>query len=114
MTVLHVARAFSAQPTLGELLGEEVRVVESPMAEALTRSELHPDLVWISSAWAADVRAVRERFPHARVLATPQRAATSQDRVDLIGEADLVLMDEGVVLAAAGLQALSRRLVAVV
>ena len=78
VTVLHVARAFSAQPTLGELLGD-------------------------------DVRSVRRQFPHARVLATPRRAATSDERVDLIGEADLVLLDEGVVLAAAGLQALSRR-----
>jgi len=46
------------------------------------------------------------------VLATPRRAASSDERVDLIGEADLVLLDEGVVLAAAGLQALSRRTVA--
>jgi len=111
VTVMHVARAFSAQPTLGELLGD-VRVVEVPMAEALARHGLQPDLIWISSAVAADVRAVRERFPRARVLATPRRGASSPERVELIGEADLVLLDEGVVLAAAGLQALSRRLVA--
>jgi hypothetical protein len=111
VTVLHVARAFSAQPTLGELLGEAVRVVELPQAEALAPSDLHADLVWISTATADDVRAVRRRFPSARVLATPRRSATSEERVDLISEADLVLLDEGVVLAAAGLGALSRRLV---
>jgi hypothetical protein len=109
VTVLHVARAFSAQPTLGELLGD-VCVVETPMADALTRADLRPDLIWISTATADDVRAVRRCFPRARVLATPRRAATSDERVDLISEADLVLVDEGVVLAAAGLQALSRRL----
>ena len=114
MTVLHVARAFSAQPTLGELLGDDVRVLEAPLVEALTWRDLNPDLVWVSTATAADVRAVRARFPRARVLATPRRAASSDERVDLIGEADLVLLDEGVVLAAAGLQALSRRTVAAV
>ena len=41
------------------------------------------------------------------------RSATSEERVAMIGEADLVLLDEGVVLAAAGLQALSRRAAAV-
>jgi len=111
-TVLHVARAFSAQPTLGELLGE-VRVVELPLAEALARRDLTPDLVWVSTARPADVRAVRARFPGARLLATPGRAATSAERVELIEVADLVLLDEGVVLAAAGLSALSRRLRAV-
>jgi hypothetical protein len=110
VTVLHVARAFSAQPTLGEVLGDAVRVVEAPLAEALARGDLGPDLVWVSSATAPEVRAVRDRFPHARVLATPHRTATSDDRVALIEEADLVLLDEGIVLAAAGLQALSRRL----
>jgi len=109
VTVLHVARAFSAQPTLGELLGDDVLVLEAPLADALTRRSLHPDLIWVSTATADDVRSVRRQFPHARVLATPRRAATSDERVDLIGEADLVLLDEGVVLAAAGLQALSRR-----
>jgi hypothetical protein len=109
VTVLHVARAFSAQPTLGELLGD-VRVVEAPMAEALARPDLRPDLIWISTATAVDVRVLRHAFPHARVLATPRRDATSDDRVELISEANLVLLDEGVVLAAAGLQALSRRL----
>lgn len=113
VTVLHVVRAFSAQPTLGEVLGDAVRVVELPMAEAVAPSELRADLVWISTATAADVRAVRRRFPAARVLATPRSTATSDERVELISEADLVLLDEGVVLAAAGLQALSRRLVAV-
>jgi len=109
VTVLHVARAFSAQPTLGELLGDAVRVVEAPIAEALARPDLRPDLVWVSTATADDVRAVRRLFPRARVLATPRRTALSGERVELIGEADLVLVDEGVVLAAAGLQALSRR-----
>ncbi len=110
VTVLHVARAFSAQPTLGEILGDDVRVVEAPMAETLARHDLHPDLVWVSTATADDVRDVRRRFPRARVLATPRRAADPRERVELIREADLVLVDEGVVLAAAGLQALSRRI----
>jgi len=109
LTVLHVTRAFSAQPTLGELLGDVV-VVEAPLAEALSHHGLHPDLVWVSTAGADDVRLVRRRFPAAKVLATPRRGSTSPERVALIGEADLVLIDEGVVLAAAGLHALSRRL----
>lgn len=111
-TVLHVARAFSAQPTLSELLGD-VRVVEEPLVEALASRGPDPQLIWVSAATPDDVRAVRRRFPTARLLATPARSATSEERVALIGEADLVLLDEGVVLAAAGLQALSRRSTAV-
>jgi hypothetical protein len=111
VTVMHVARAFSAQPTLGELLGD-VHVVELPLAEALAGHLLDPDLVWVSGAVPDDVHAIRRRFPWARLLATPRRNAPPEERVALISEADLVLTDEGVVLAAAGLQALSRRLAA--
>ncbi|HEY6795600.1 MAG TPA: hypothetical protein VI248_13055 [Kineosporiaceae bacterium] len=107
--VLHVTRAFSAQPTLGELL-DDVRVIELPLAEALANLDLDPDLVWVSEANRDALRAVRRQFPRAPLLATPRRGATPEDRVALIPEADLVLTDEGVVLAAAGLQALSRRL----
>jgi hypothetical protein len=111
LQVLHVARAFSAQPTLGECLDDAI-IIERPLEDAL-RSELSPDLIWISSAAAGDVDAVRRRFPSARILATPPRRTTSEDVVQLIaGGADLVLQDEGVMLAAAGLAALSRRLLA--
>lgn len=72
MTVLHVTRAFSAEPTLSECL-DGADVVEAPLPEALAPGNVHPDLV------------------------------------RLIAQADLVLRDEGVVLAAAGLQVLFRR-----
>jgi hypothetical protein len=108
LQVLHVARAFSAQPTLGDCLGEAT-VVESPLAEALA-GDLRPDLIWVSGATPGDVDAVRRRFPSARILATPPRRAGHDEVVRLIaGGADLVLPDEGVLLAAAGLDALSRR-----
>jgi hypothetical protein len=109
LSVLHVARAFSAQPTLGESLTDAV-VVEAPLAEALAGNAL-PDLIWVSSASPAAVDAVRRRFPSARILATPPpHRADPQDVIQLIASgADLVLQDEGVVLASAGLQALSRR-----
>jgi hypothetical protein len=86
VTVLHVTRAFSAQPTLGECLAEclgDPLVIEAPMAEALA-----------PNAW--------------RLLATPARTG-EPDTLALIGQADPVLDDEGVVLAAAALQALCRR-----
>jgi hypothetical protein len=109
VTVMHVARAFSAEPTLGELL-DGVRVIEVPLAEALARRGLAPDLVWVSAATPDAVRAVRQRFPGASILATLRRNAPPGERVALIRDADLVLTDEGIVLAAAGLLALSRRL----
>jgi|NGEPerStandDraft_6_1074524.scaffolds.fasta_scaffold26040_2 hypothetical protein len=108
LSVLHVARAFSAQPTLGECLKDAV-VVEAPLAEALAGTAL-PDLIWISSASPTSVDAVRRHFPAAQILATPASRADSQEVIRLIASgADLVLQDEGVVLASAGLQALSRR-----
>ena len=108
LQILHVARAFSAQPTLGECLSNAT-VIEAPLAEALA-SHCQPDLIWVSSATPADVDAVRRRFPWARILATPLRRASSEDIVRLIaGGADLVLEDGGVMLAAAALNALSRR-----
>lgn len=110
-TVLHVTRAFSAEPTLSECL-VDVRVVEVPLPEALAPGGLRPDVVWISSALPPDVEALRRRFPRARILATPARTATSPDVVQLIGSADLVLPDEGVLLAAAGVHALCRRTLA--
>jgi len=106
-TVLHVTRAFSAQPTLGECL-DGATVVESPLAEALVGSLL-PTAVWVSGALPADVEAVRARFGGVPVLATPSRRASTADLVGLIRAADLVLPDEGVLLAAAGLLALIRR-----
>jgi len=112
VTVLHVTRAFSAQPTLSEYL-PEATVLETPLPEALARVGLRPDVVWVSSALPADVEALRGHFPDAAVLASPARTASSRDVVRLISAADLVLADEGVVLAAAGLQVLCRRRLAV-
>lgn len=108
MTVLHVTRAFSAQPTLGGYLAG-MGVLEVPLAEALAPSQQSPEVIWDSAATAADVEALRRRYPLARILATPSAASTGPDLVRLIGAADLVLADEGVVLAAAGVQALHRR-----
>lgn len=106
--VLHVTRAFSAQPTLSECL-DDVRVVECPLPEALMPGRRCPEIVWVSAALPADVEALRARYPQARILATPARNASSGDVGQLIASADLVLRDEGVVLAAAGIQALRRR-----
>jgi hypothetical protein len=108
VTVLHVTRAFSAQPTLSECL-DGMDVVETPLPEALASGSLHPDVVWVSFALPADVEALHVRYPWARILATPGRTASAADVVRLISAADLVLRDEGVVLAAAGVQVLCRR-----
>jgi hypothetical protein len=105
--VLHVARGFSAQPTLRDALGD-ADVVEVPLAEAVLRPE--PDLVWVSDARPEEVLALRERFPGAGLLATLGLRADPDDVVLLLAcGADLVLRDEGVLLAAAGLQSLARR-----
>jgi hypothetical protein len=108
LTVLHVTRAFSAQPTLSEYL-PAADVVEAPLPEALAPGALSPDVVWVSAALPVDVEALHERYPAARILATPGRSASSTDVARLIDQADLVLRDEGIVLAAAGVQALCRR-----
>lgn len=108
VTVLHVTRAFSAQPTLSEYLPDAV-VTEAPMPEAMALGRLRPDVVWLSSALPGDVEAIRSRYPEAAVLATPARTASAVDVVRLIELADLVLADDGVVLAAAGVQVLCRR-----
>ncbi len=111
--VLHVVRAFSAQPTLGDALvaalAGDVVVHEAPLAEALAGHD-RPDVVWVSSADDATVTAVRARFPDAGVLATLGAGAPTADVVGAIARgADLVLRDEGVLLAAAGIVALARR-----
>jgi uncharacterized membrane protein YgcG len=108
VTVLHVTRAFSAQPTLSECL-PDADVVEAPLAEALAPGRRPPDVLWVSSASPAEVEALHARYPASAVLATPARTASAKDVVELIRLADLVLADEGIVLAAAGVQALRRR-----
>jgi len=108
LQIVHVARAFSAQPTLGVYL-DDATVVEAPLPEVLGGA-LRPDVIWVSAAAPAEVAAVRLRFPACRILATPARRADADEVVELIAAgADLVLQDEGVLLAAAGLHALSRR-----
>ncbi len=111
--VLHVVRAFSAQPTLGDALtaalpdGAVVR--EAPYSEALVSHD-EPDVVWVSSADAPAVDAFRERFPRAALLATLPPRAEASDVVRLLEHgADLVLRDEGIVLAAAAIVSLARR-----
>jgi hypothetical protein len=108
MTVLHVVRAFSAQPTLGAAL-PDARVVELPLADALG-GHLVPDLVWMSSAQPGEVLLLRRHLPRVGLLATLPRLADPDEVVLLFAHgADLVLRDEGVLLAAAGLQSLARR-----
>lgn len=113
LRVLHVVRAFSAQPTLAALLSQAlpggVAVHEAPFPEAVVGHD-QPDVVWVSSADAVCVDALRERFPQAALLATLPAHAPAGDVVLVLGAgADLVLRDEGVVLAAAGILALARR-----
>ena len=113
LQVLHVVRAFSAQPTLGaalsELLPGGAAVHEAPFPEALVSHDA-PDVVWVSSADPICVDALRERFPGAALLATLPVGAPAAHVVRVLGcGADLVLRDEGVVLAAAGIVALARR-----
>jgi hypothetical protein len=107
--VIHVERAFSAQPTLSDALGPSAVVHELPLAEALA-NDLDPDLVWASDATADLVHLLREHFPDAQLLATLPRTAGTKAVLALLAEgADLVLRDEGVLLAAAALQAMARR-----
>jgi hypothetical protein len=111
--VLHVVRAFSAQPTLGDTLAATLpcgaTVHEAPLAEALAGAD-RPDVVWVSSADPDTVRTVRERFPDAALLATlPAQATTSDVVLALAHGADLALRDEGVLLAAGGITSLARR-----
>ncbi len=109
IVMLHVERAFSAQPTLGDLLGPDVSVHELPLAEALA-GDLAPHLVWVSTATVDAVHLLRLRFPDATLLATVRREAVAPAVVSLFAAgADLVLRDEGVLLAAAALESLARR-----
>jgi hypothetical protein len=109
ISVLHVARAFSAQPTLGDLLGDGVIVHELPLADALAGSG-STDVIWLSDADPQVLSCLRLRYPGAAVLVSLGRQGSAADVVTLLElGADLVLRDEGVVLAAAGVQALARR-----
>lgn len=113
LQVLHVVRAFSAQPTLGialaQILPGGAVVHEEPFPEALV-SHVVPDVVWVSSADPICVDALRERFPGAALLATLPAHAPAAHVVRVLDcGADLVLRDEGVLLAAAGIAALARR-----
>lgn len=111
--VLHVTRGFSAQPTLRDALPAGTRVLERPLAEALAGLDV-PDVVWVSSATADAVHALRRRFPQASLLATVPPAAPPEDVVLLIAHGtDLVLRDGGVLLGAAAVGALVRRRVPV-
>jgi hypothetical protein len=107
--VLHVERAFSAQPTLGDALGPVAVVHELPLAEVLTCA-VDPDLIWASEAVPDLVHLLHEHFPGAQLLATLPRGAGPKAVVTLLDEgADLVLQDEGILLAAAALQSMARR-----
>lgn len=107
--VLHVERAFSAQPTLGDTLGPSVTVHELPLAEALA-GDLDPDLIWASDATPDLVHLLHEHFPDAQLLATLPRSVGTKAVLALLAEgAALVLRDEGVLLAAAALRAMARR-----
>jgi hypothetical protein len=106
---VHVTRAFSAQPTLRDQLGPGYEVHELPLAEALAYPR-PVDLVWVSDGEPATVAAVHARYPDASLLVTLPRFATTADVLEALAlGADLVLRDEGVVLAAAALAALGRR-----
>jgi hypothetical protein len=106
---VHVTRAFSAQPTLRDQLGPEYEVHEMPLPEVLAYPR-HIDLAWVSDGDPASIAAVHARHPDAAVLATLARSATTPDVLEALAlGADLVLRDEGVVLAAAALAALGRR-----
>jgi hypothetical protein len=107
--VLHVERAFSAQPTLGDALGPVAVVQELPLAEALV-CRADPDLIWASEAGPDLVHLLHEHFPQARLLATLPRSAGPKAVLALLDQgADLVLREEGILLAAAALQSMARR-----
>lgn len=107
--VIHVARAFSAQPTLGDALGPPYTVHELPLPEALACG-FDPDLVWASDAGTDLVNLLRSQFPSSNLLVTLPRGADPGAVLELLAEgADLVLRDEGILLAAAALQSMARR-----
>jgi hypothetical protein len=107
--VLHVERAFSAQPTLGNALGSECTVHELPLPDALA-CRFAPDLIWASDATTDLIHVLRAQFPTSHLLATVPRTADSRAVLALLDEgADLVLRDEGILLAAAALQSMARR-----
>jgi hypothetical protein len=107
--ILHVTRSFFAEPTLSQQLGVPVRVLEVPLVEALVR-HYRPDLVWASSAEAADVTLLRVAFPDAALMVTVSRTAEPTYIIDLYDRgADLVVADEGVRHAAAAAGSLLRR-----
>lgn len=107
--VVHVERAFSAQPTLGNVLGPACTIHELPLPDVLACG-LDPDLVWASDATPDLIHLLRIQFPASQLLATLPRTADSKAVLALLDEgADLVLRDEGVLLAAAALQSMARR-----
>jgi hypothetical protein len=107
--VIHVERAFSAQPTLSNSLGPAFVVHELPLPDTLACG-FAPDLIWASDATADLVHLLRTRFPTSHLLATVPRTADPRVVLALLDEGtDLVLRDEGILLAAAALQSMARR-----
>lgn len=108
--VLHISRAYSAEPTLSITMGDHAQIRETSLPEALN-SEHEPDLLWVTDPTVDELRTLRIHFPTASVLVTRSRysrqGATTMSLID--SGADLVIEDESVICAAAGLGALARR-----
>jgi hypothetical protein len=113
--LLHVARGFSAQPTLTAQLAARSdlpwRVLELELAEVLHRDDIDPDVVWASRPQPEDTAQLRRRLPGRPLLVSVQRHSPPGlivQHYDL--GADLVIEDEGITHAAAAVAALGRRL----
>lgn len=120
--VLHIAHAFSAEPTLSialqsffdRLRTDDVEnintlICEKPFDEAIVWPQV-PDLVWFSDPSVHQVGAIRTNFPQSSILATVPSVHSVHNFTALINAgADLVFDDNSVVCAAAALTSLMRR-----
>jgi len=113
--LLHVARGFSAEPTITAQLSARSslawRVVELDPAEVLHRDDMAPDVVWASRPEPDETAQLRRRLPGRPLLVSVPR----QSPPGLIVQhydlgADLVIEDEGITYAAAAVATLGRRL----
>jgi hypothetical protein len=113
--LLHVARGFSAEPTMTAQLAARSalpwRVIELDPAEVLHRDDIAPDVVWASRPQPDDTAQLRRRLPGRPLLVSVPRHSPPGlvvQHYDL--GADLVIEDEGITYAAAAVATLGRRL----
>jgi hypothetical protein len=111
LTVLRITDGLSAQAEITQVFGRTVRIVEVTLAGWTAQMLPCPVVIWVDQPTATQVAVIRSALPRAGLMACVRRTAPPREVIGLIAHgADLVVRDEGSLLAAAALHSLARRL----